>query len=1200
MKSGNKIYIYAQNIYKTINNHRISNFAKFTARVNYFKKIYYNSIQIIDTPVLMHENGVFIGFLENIHLDGGMMHIVGWTQRPSLEVCSEFEVKSSVYLFNRIDLAGVSGACGFDLTIRGNKYLKIFSEGTEVYSVSPSFEKKFKAFSTFATAIFHYLILCFLRLFKLNETWELYYNKTLRNMELNHRIPYYEIPIANNSLFHEALEADDSEHSEHELPVSSVDVIIPIYNAYDEVIECLDCVEKFTSVNVRIIIIDDNSTDIRINAALNEFSSRRENVKIIKNPKNLGFIGSVNLGLSLRRGHVILLNSDAFVTQGWLERLMAPILADRTIASVTPMTNTGEIASVPVICRSGPLRDGVRDAINACALNLDPLSTVADVPTGVGFCMAMSEHWLALEPALDMAFGRGYGEEVDWCQRVARRGARNILSGAVFVEHAGGASFGPEKQARIAVNNAIISRRYPGYDVAVGHFIQRDPMVGARLLLGFAQASAEASGRVPVYLAHTLGGGSELWLAEEIALCLSAGGSAVIIRPGKTADRTLLELHTPLGLTQAMIPALELPAYLAALPAKELVYSNLVDAKDPLTLLGTAINTLADADCLRIVLHDFFPLCPSYTLLRHDGQFCDLPAAEQCEKCYRRLVFRGIETPDTIGEWRAQWRRWLGRASVIEVFSQSSFDLLTRVYPEVANQTHIRPHEMPSLPAPVDLPAGKPFVIGVLGAIGFQKGAKVLNALAELADGLLEIVVIGEMDMAYHHPSITVHGRYERDQISDLSRHYNLSCWLFPSIWPETYSFAVRECLATGLAVVTFDLGAQAEAAAGAPNGIVVPLGSTDELVETLLDVRALIRTGNAEGLFLKGIAPPAADPEAVHPDAGQASSDKSHRPKVILHVGMNKAGSTAIQHCLFVNRERLLEQGVLVPSNGCHDAAHHQLASWLGFNHLMPPADPTGGTVGVADPHALSVARAELCDEIEASGATTVVISSENFVLNRPLGFVKEFFQGFDVEVIVVLRRHDKWWPSLWSQAILTVADPPWDGSFESFHAFQRDSADQHLSYRHLIETWEAAFPGAVRAIAYEEALMPRGVVPEFLAAAGLAGLVGPLDDVEIWENSSLPLNTLSIIDMFQRHQEIAPDVREAMIRSTVANLKDGPSAQNFLSGRLKWQLVLSQSADYAFLDDRFGKNGGTFFREPLPEDDGCDGPHYLPPSGF
>ena len=85
------------------------------------------------------------------------------------------------------------------------------------------------------------------------------------------------------------------------------------------------------------------------------------------------------------------------------------------------------------------------------------------------------------------------------------------------------------------------------------------------------------------------------------------------------------------------------------------------------------------------------------------------------------------------------------------------------------------------------------------------------------------IVVVGELDPNYRlaEPH-RVLGRYVRSDISELARQNGIGLWLIPSVCPETFSFTTREALATGLPVLTFDLGAQAEAVRGAPNGMVL------------------------------------------------------------------------------------------------------------------------------------------------------------------------------------------------------------------------------------------------------------------------------------------------------------------------------------------------------------------------------------------
>ena len=72
---------------------------------------------------------------------------------------------------------------------------------------------------------------------------------------------------------------------------------------------------------------------------------------------------------------------------------------------------------------------------------------------------------MCIRDRLDVSFGRGYGEEVDWCQRIRAAGGQHYCAVNLFVEHRGGQSFGSEEKTRlIAKNNALISKRYPEYD----------------------------------------------------------------------------------------------------------------------------------------------------------------------------------------------------------------------------------------------------------------------------------------------------------------------------------------------------------------------------------------------------------------------------------------------------------------------------------------------------------------------------------------------------------------------------------------------------------------------------------------------------------------------------------------------------------------------------------------------------------------
>ena len=65
-------------------------------------------------------------------------------------------------------------------------------------------------------------------------------------------------------------------------------------------------------------------------------------------------------------------------------------------------------------------------------------------PTAVGFCMWVRRKAWQQAGGFDTIFGRGYGEEVDFCCKVAKLGWCHLIAADVFVFHEGGVAFGNE------------------------------------------------------------------------------------------------------------------------------------------------------------------------------------------------------------------------------------------------------------------------------------------------------------------------------------------------------------------------------------------------------------------------------------------------------------------------------------------------------------------------------------------------------------------------------------------------------------------------------------------------------------------------------------------------------------------------------------------------------------------------------------
>ena len=607
-----------------------------------------------------------------------------------------------------------------------------------------------------------------------------------------------------------------------------VTLIMPIYNAFDLLPEALDRVMAHTDVPFRLIVIDDASPDERVRPWLREWVGRQPPeacIDLIENAENLGFIGSVNRGFDLvqagmNHGPVVLLNSDAMVPADWASRLVSP-LADPAIATATPLSNDAEIFNVPVICVRSALQSGQADKIDAALrARITPQFPRSAAPTGVGFCMALQREWLMRLGGLDPAFGRGYGEEVDWCRRAAAQGGRHVAVTNLFVEHRGGASFGSEKMALVKKNNAIIAARYPRYDQLVQDFIREDPLITARMIATFAWAdSLPEIQELPVYIGHSMGGGAENYLQDRIR----KDKVSVVVRLGG-ACRCRLEVETPQGRLVANTDDLDLVVrLLAPITKRRIIYSCAVGDSD-LSELPELLRRLSTGAALDILLHDYLPLSPSYTLLDHDGVYRGVPEPETTDPAHTYRCPDG--TIMSLKAWRSAWDPVITLADRVQVFSEASAEIVVAAYPKVRARIVVTPHTLLQPILRLDPLGGDRIVIGVLGAIGPQKGALVLDALSKMLAGRADmgLVLIGRIAPGYTLANDTVvHGTYAIEDIGHLAARYGVTHWLIPSVWPETFSYTVHECLATELPTLAFDLGAQGDAVRIAPNGILLP-----------------------------------------------------------------------------------------------------------------------------------------------------------------------------------------------------------------------------------------------------------------------------------------------------------------------------------------------------------------------------------------
>jgi GT2 family glycosyltransferase len=98
-----------------------------------------------------------------------------------------------------------------------------------------------------------------------------------------------------------------------------VDIIIPTYNGYQHLNHCLMALQTQTYQHVRIIVVDDGSTD----GTPERMRQNWPSIELLVLPRNSGLVTAVNAGLALSGSeYVALLNNDTEPEPGWLAALV--------------------------------------------------------------------------------------------------------------------------------------------------------------------------------------------------------------------------------------------------------------------------------------------------------------------------------------------------------------------------------------------------------------------------------------------------------------------------------------------------------------------------------------------------------------------------------------------------------------------------------------------------------------------------------------------------------------------------------------------------------------------------------------------------------------------------------------------------------------------------------------------------------------
>ncbi|MDQ2092272.1 rhamnan synthesis F family protein [Marimonas arenosa] len=244
--------------------------------------------------------------------------------------------------------------------------------------------------------------------------------------------------------------------------LARVDVVVPVYNALDDVRACLESLAHCpTGFDLRVLVVNDGSdapTTDWLRSACSTLDTRTARFELIEHNHNKGYTKAVNTGLLASDApYVVTLNSDTIVTPHWLDGLVRCMNSAPDIGITGPLSNAASWQNVPEL--RGP--DG-GFAINALPEGIQPDDMAAVIlqssqrvyPRSTflnGFCFMIRREVLDAIGYMDeAAFPTGYGEENDFCIRAQDAGFALAIADDTYVFHAKSKSFGSTRREELS------------------------------------------------------------------------------------------------------------------------------------------------------------------------------------------------------------------------------------------------------------------------------------------------------------------------------------------------------------------------------------------------------------------------------------------------------------------------------------------------------------------------------------------------------------------------------------------------------------------------------------------------------------------------------------------------------------------------------------------------------------------------------
>jgi glycosyltransferase involved in cell wall biosynthesis len=247
-----------------------------------------------------------------------------------------------------------------------------------------------------------------------------------------------------------------------------VDVVIPLKNAFNWLVLCLQQLKKISDAAIiREVIVVDDGSEQEVLDKVHPLFATFANLSFLRNLLKPGFGVTCNAGFKHSSAEYILfLNSDCLLADATISNLLAVAKSDPKIGLVSALANKASNLSLHM--PDGRYYSEVASQLERVAQERNVLSYNAC--TVVGHCMLATRSCYEALSGFDPVWDKGYGEESDLHFRAIAKGFLAKVATNTFVYHYGGGSFSSEEGTRfLKKKNFRLFLNYWGeaYDTAI-------------------------------------------------------------------------------------------------------------------------------------------------------------------------------------------------------------------------------------------------------------------------------------------------------------------------------------------------------------------------------------------------------------------------------------------------------------------------------------------------------------------------------------------------------------------------------------------------------------------------------------------------------------------------------------------------------------------------------------------------------------